>query len=65
LLQSLGYNLYWHTSRLFNPDNFYQNPINEFGEVVSANMLGIHSSMPSDIEGLRKVEGPNSTWRRG
>ena len=65
LLQSLGYNLYWHTPRLFNPDNFYQNPVNEFGDVVSANMLGIHSSMPSDIGGLRKIEGPNSKWRGG
>jgi FkbM family methyltransferase len=63
LIQSLGYNLYWHTPRFFNPNNFYQNPVNEFGEVVSANMLCIHSSMPTDIEGLRKVKGPESTWR--
>ena len=65
LLQSLGYNLYWHTPLLFNRNNFYQNPVNEFGDVVSANMLGIHSSMPSDIGGLRKVEGPESSWRKG
>jgi FkbM family methyltransferase len=65
LIQSFGYNLYWHTPRLFNPDNFYQNPVNELGEVISANMLGIHSSMPSDVGGLRKIEGPDSNWRGG
>ncbi len=59
----LGYNLYWHLPRLFNPNNFFGNRENEFGEIVSANMLGVHSSVRSSISGLRSVEGPQSDWK--
>jgi FkbM family methyltransferase len=63
-LFSLGYELYWHLPPLFDRGNFYQNPVNEFGTTVSVNMLGIHSSVKSNISGLRKVEGPHSDWRQ-
>ncbi len=62
-LQSLDYVLYWHVSPMFDPNNFYQNTTNEMAGAVSANMLGIHKSVASDIAGLRKVEGPDSDWR--
>jgi FkbM family methyltransferase len=63
-LLSLDYNLYWHLPPLYNPENFYRNPVNEFGRTVSVNMLGIHSSVASAISGLKKIEGPTSDWRR-
>jgi FkbM family methyltransferase len=63
-LQSLGYVLYWHLPPLFRPNNFYRNPSNEFGRVVSANMLGIHASVPTNIAGLRKIDTPQSSWRQ-
>lgn len=62
-LQSLDYDLYWHLPPLFNPQNHFRNPENEFPSIVSANMLGIHRSIKSSIEGLRRVEGPDSDWQ--
>jgi FkbM family methyltransferase len=62
-LLSLGYRLHWHLPMLYRPDNFYQNPVNEFRGIISENMLGVHSSVSADISGLIKVEGPNSHWR--
>ncbi len=38
-ITSLGYQLHWHKPPLFNPDNFFQNPNNIFGEIVSLNMI--------------------------
>lgn len=62
-LQELGYDLYWHLPPLFSPQNSFRNPENEFGRTVSVNMLGVHRSVPQNIQGLRKVEGPESDWR--
>jgi hypothetical protein len=63
-LQSLDYALYWHVAPLYDPANFYQNATNEFGGAVSASLLGVHKSVSSEIAGLRKVEGPDSDWRK-
>jgi FkbM family methyltransferase len=62
-LMELGYDLYWHHPPLFNASNYYGNAVNEFGTIVSVNMLGIHRSQPSAINGLRRIEGPDSDWR--
>jgi FkbM family methyltransferase len=62
-IQSLGYDLYWHLPPLFHPDNYFNNPTNEFGRIVSANMLCVHSSIKSSISGLRRIENPQSDWR--
>jgi FkbM family methyltransferase len=62
-LQSLEYDLYWHLPPLFNPRNHFRNGQNEFPNIVSANMLGVHRSINASIEGLRRVEGPHSNWQ--
>ena len=62
-LQSLGYVLYWHLPTMFNPQNDFQNQHNEFGPIVSVNMLGFHSSVPTNISGLRRVAGPHDNWQ--
>lgn len=64
LLQSLGYNLYWHTPLLYHPQNFFGNPKNAHPGVVSVNMLGVPVSVRADIQGLRPVTGPDSDWRK-
>jgi len=51
-LRALNYDLYWHLPPLFSPDNWQANQVNDFGGVVSANMLclpherGIGSTLP-------------------
>lgn len=62
-IDSLGYRMYWHIPRLFNPDNYFANRENIFGDVVSVNMLCIHVGVGADIEGLRPITNPNSDWR--
>lgn len=39
LIKSLGYYAYWHAPLLFNPDNFYGDKENIFGEIASFNLL--------------------------
>jgi FkbM family methyltransferase len=51
----LGYALYLHLPPLFNPGNFFANPENAFGAVVSANLLAIPRDRPRPAEGLREI----------
>jgi len=40
-LWGIGYNLWWHTPRLFNPQNFFGVAHNLYGTLASLNMLGV------------------------
>jgi len=61
-IMSSGYVLYWHLPRLFHPANYFDNRQNEFANIVSANMLGVHASVKTAISGLRPIEGPEHYW---
>ena len=63
-LLTLGYTLYWHTPPLYSPGNWFENPVNEFGNAVTAHVLGIHSSVKAEIRGLPKIESASSDWQR-
>ena len=54
-LDSLGYSMYWHAPPLFNPLNFFGNPRNVFGRIISRNMLCVHRSRSDRIVGLEEV----------
>lgn len=53
-IESLGYTCYWHRPPLFNPNNFYGNPHNVFGNVVSINMFCVPKQVT--VVGLPRVE---------
>jgi FkbM family methyltransferase len=55
LIASFGYRMYRHTPPLFRPRNYFENPVNVFGGVVSKNLLCLHASVPSAITGLPEV----------
>ncbi len=57
-ISSLGYKMYLHLPPLFNKDNFYRNDTNIFGNILSKNLLAIHSTSNANISGLTPVEGP-------
>lgn len=57
-LDGLEYDLYWHLPLLFNPDNFFHNPENIFGNIGSHNMLCIPKGAGCTLEGFPKVEVP-------
>jgi FkbM family methyltransferase len=59
-IDSLGYAMYRHQPRYFNPQNWYQNSENVFGTTVSLNLLCIDHSRKVQIEGLPRV-GPGET----
>ncbi|MGE0151210.1 MAG: FkbM family methyltransferase [Reyranellaceae bacterium] len=63
-LQSLGYRLYWHLPPLFSPENFFKNPKNVWGHIVSINMLCLGPDDRTPVAGLREVTGPDDDWRQ-
>lgn len=56
LIRSMGYKLFWHLPPLFQPGNYFENPVNIFGKIVSMNMLCVHESVTANISGLCEVE---------
>lgn len=61
-LLDLGYRLWWHLPRLFNPQNFRGEAENIFGSVISINMIGIPRETPASID-LREITDPASRWQ--
>lgn len=45
-IKNLGYKMAWHKPFLFNPDNFAGNPENIFPNIVSSNLICVHSDDP-------------------
>ena len=63
LIESYGYNLWWHFPPLFNPANFAGNTDNVFGGTSSINLLCMPKESQLVIEGFRKVTGPTDWWQ--
>ncbi len=55
LLFSMDYRLWWHFPPLFNPDNHFGVRENIYGDTASFNMLGIHRSIQSNLQGFREI----------
>jgi FkbM family methyltransferase len=53
-----GYRLWWHTPRLFNPDNFRQLATNHYGDICSVNMLCVPRDCPLKVVGLAEIADP-------
>lgn len=54
-LLEMGYRLWWHIPPLFNPNNFFAVSDNIYGDVASFNMLCIHSSLETNLQGFREI----------
>jgi FkbM family methyltransferase len=54
-LNSLGYTIYWHAPRCFNPQNFFGNATNVFGDQAALKLLCIPARQTVDIPGLERV----------
>jgi len=63
LLQGLGYALYWHLPPLFNPDNYFAAPQNEFGGLISINMLCAPEGLDVSRGDVYPISGPTDSWR--
>jgi FkbM family methyltransferase len=54
-IDQLGYKMYWHRPPLFNPQNFYTNPLNVFGIVASYNLFCVHSADNAVMQGFEQL----------
>ena len=55
LINSMGYDIYWHLPKLFNKDNFFKNTTNIFGDIVSVNMLCVPKNSTIKIEQMKRI----------
>lgn len=57
-IDSLGYDLYWHRTPLFNPRNFRGNTNNVFGNTITANMFCVPRAWGATMTHFEKVAVP-------
>ena len=55
MLRDQGYRMYWHIQPFYSPENFFNNPDNEFGSAGAAKILALHSSKEQNV-GLTEIE---------
>ena len=59
-LLAADYRLFWHRPPLYNPDNFFANDTNEFGELLSQNMFCLPRTRAVEVSGLIEITSPNA-----
>jgi FkbM family methyltransferase len=59
-----GYDIYWHPAPIFEPDNFFGNPINHWApkSIVSLMMLAIPKEKNQYQATLKKVSSKDEWW---
>jgi len=55
-----AYRLFWHRPPLYNPDNFFANGDNEFGELLSQNMFCLPRESAFEVSGLVEITSPEA-----
>jgi len=61
LMAGMGYRLYWHTPRLFDPKNFRGCTENVFGGIVSLNVIGLPKESPRRVGDVPEIDPENWT----
>ena len=61
-LFELGYRLYWHIPRLFNPKNFFRREENIYGNTVNINMICLPKGDDRKV-GLRQITSVEDWWK--
>lgn len=59
-LMDHGYRLWWHIGTLYNPNNYFGNKENSYGNTGSFNMLCLHRECNIKIEGSTKITDASS-----
>lgn len=54
-IESLGYEMYWHLPKLFNPNNFYKNSNDIFRNIVSINIVCVHKDLNISVQKMQKI----------
>lgn len=61
-LLGLDFRLYWHFPRLFNPNNFFENPDNVFADIISRNMVCVPRARQLTIQDMVEITSVDETW---
>ena len=62
LLQEMDYSLYWHLPPLFNPENYFREPDNEFRGLISINMLCAPDGLTVSRADIYRISSPDDWW---
>lgn len=62
-IMGLGYAVYWHLPRLFNPNNFRGEAVDIWGNIISINVLCLPIECTLDVSGFRRVASATEHWR--
>jgi len=54
----LEYRVYWHLPMLYNPDNFFKNPVNEYENLISRNVICLPAERGITVENLTEITDP-------
>jgi len=63
LVERLGYKAWWHFPLLFNPENFFGDPVDVLGGIMSINVVCIPNESELSVKGFRPVTSPQEKWR--
>jgi FkbM family methyltransferase len=55
-IDALGYDIYPHNTRMFNPNNFAKNPQNVFRGLTSAGLFCVHKTVKVNMNGIAKLD---------
>jgi FkbM family methyltransferase len=54
-IDSLGYQMYWHLPPIYSPQNYFQNPVNAFANIISGNLICVHPSWNLTLQGFQRT----------
>jgi FkbM family methyltransferase len=63
LVEQLDYRAYWYVVQLFNPGNFFADPVDIFPGIVTINILCVPKETRMTVQSLRPVTSPRDTWQ--
>lgn len=52
---SQGYRLWWHAPALYNPENYFRQSTNIYGQIVSLNMIGLPREFDTKVDGAAEI----------
>lgn len=55
LVKGSGYRAFAHAPPLYSANNYFQQPSNPFGNIISMNIFAVHTSVAADIQGLQEL----------
>jgi FkbM family methyltransferase len=64
VMHKLKYDLYWHPAPIFEPENYFGNPVNHWAprNIVSLMVVAIPSEQRRTVPGLKRISNASDWW---